>query len=341
MNIFAKLNVHLIKSFEMKKAIKFSFLLSAFALLALVNQSFGQTMEEATNAYNKGVELSATDLPKAIESLLNAADIASKIGPEAEEIKKTAESQISLLQYNYATSLYKDKKIDEAIAGFILAHDYAVKYNDAPTQAKADDLLPKLYLAKGSAELKENKLPEAIAAFDKALSYDAGFAKAHLSKGLVYKKQDKFDEMKASMDKAIETGTSSADDKTVASAKKTMASEYIRKANAAFKKGTFAQVISSVDESVKYEDNNVEAFYLYALSYNKLSKWDEAISNAEKGLSLEENTPEKQARFHYEIGVAQAGKKNNDAACAAFKKSAVGPLAEQANYQIKTVLKCK
>jgi tetratricopeptide (TPR) repeat protein len=325
----------------MKQAIKFSFLLSAFVMLAFVNQSFSQTMEEATNAYNKGVELSATDLPKAIESLLSAADIASKIGPEAEEIKKTAESQIPLLQYNYATSLYKDKKIDEAIAGFIQAHDYAVKYNDAPTQAKADDLLPKLYLAKGSAELKENKLPEAIASFDKAISYDAGFSKAYLSKGLVFKKQEKFDEMKSAMDKAIETGVASGDDKTVASAKKTMASEFIKKANAAFKKGTFAQVISNVDESVKYEDNNVEAFYLYALSYNKLSKWDEAISNAEKGLALEENTPEKQARFHYEIGVAQSGKKNTDAACAAFKKSAVGPLAEQANYQIKTVLKCK
>jgi len=87
-------------------------------------------------------------------------------------------------------------------------------------------------------------------------------------------------------------------------------------------------------------DNNVEAYYLYALAYNKQSKWDDAIKSAEKGLTLEENTPAKQARFYYETGIAQAGKKDNVSACASFKKAAVGPLAEQANYQIKTVLKC-
>ncbi len=325
----------------MNRAGKNSLLLSTLIMLIFFNPSFGQTKEEATTAYNLGVELAATDLPKAIEALLKAADIAAKTGEEAADIQKMSEGQIPLLQYNYATSLYKEKKLDEAIANFILAHDYAAKYNDKSTQAKADDLLPKLYLAKGSSELKESKFTEALASFDKAIGYDPGFAKAYLSKGLVYKKQDNFEAMKTSMDKAIETGNASNDDKTVASATKAMADEYVKNANAAFKKGTFAQVITQLDESVKYADNNVEAYYLYALAFNKLSKWDEAISSAEKGITLEENIPAKQARFHYEIGMAHAGKKSNDAACASFKKAAVGPMAEQANYQIKTVLKCK
>ncbi|MHC1778475.1 MAG: tetratricopeptide repeat protein [Lentimicrobium sp.] len=325
----------------MNKVRKISVLLSALIMLVFVNLSNGQTKEEATNAYNRGVELSATDLPKAIEALLNAADIAAKTGEEAAEIQKMAEGQLPLLQYNYATSLYKEKKLDEAITNFLLAKDYAVKYNDKSTQAKAEDLLPKLYLAKGSGELKESKFTEALASFDKAISYDPAFAKAYLSKGLVYKKQDNFEAMKTAMDKAIETGKASNDEKTVASASKSIADEYIKNANTAFKKGTFAQVITQVDESVKYADDNVEAYYLYALAYNKLSKWDEAISSAEKGITLEENTPAKQARFYYEMGLAQAGKKSNDAACASFKKAAVGPMTEQANYQIKTVLKCK
>jgi len=324
----------------MNNSRKISALLTAAILLVFVNLSNGQTKEEATNAYNNGVALAATDLPKAIESLIQAADISAKVGEEAADIQKMAEGQIPLLQYNFATSLYKDKKLDEAITGFILAHEYAVKYNDNSTKGKADELLPKLYFSKGNAQLKEDKFPEALATFDKAIAYDPAFAKAYLGKGLVYRKQDKFEEMKASMDKAIETGKASNDDKTVASASKTVADEYIKDANAAFKKGTFSQVITLIDESVKYVDNNVEAFYLYALSYNKLSKWDEALASAEKGLTIEEATPAKQARFHYEIGVAQAGKKDNGAACASFKKAAIGPLAEQANYQIKTVLKC-
>ncbi|MFH1121411.1 MAG: tetratricopeptide repeat protein [Bacteroidota bacterium] len=319
---------------------KISAILIAALLLVLVNVSNGQTKEEATNAYNRGVELAATDLPKAIEALIQAADFAAKTGADAADIQKMAEGQIPLLQYNYATSLYKEKKLDEAIANFLLAKEYATKYNDNSTKAKAEDLLPKLFLAKGNGELKEGKFPEAIASFDKAIEYDPSFAKAYLGKGLVYRKQDKFDEMKASLDKAIETGKTSNDEKTVASAGRTVADEYIKNANAAFKKGSFSQVVTFVDESVKYVDSNVEAYYLYALAFNKLSKWDEAINSAEKGLTLEENTPAKQARFHYEAGIAQAGKKDNTAACASFKKAAIGPLAEQANYQIKTVLKC-
>jgi tetratricopeptide (TPR) repeat protein len=324
----------------MNKSKKISAFLIAALLLVFVNFSNGQTKEEATNAYNLGVELASTDLPKAIEALIQAADIAAKTGADAADIQKMAEGQIPLLQYNYATSLYKEKKLDEAIANFLKAQEYSTKYNDNSTKAKADDLLPKLFLAKGNGDLKDGKFPEALASFDKAIGYDPTFAKAYLSKGLVFRKQDKFDEMKAAMDKAIETGKSTNDEKTVASASRTLADEYIKNANEAFKKGTFSQVIASVDESVKYVDNNVEAYYLYALAYNKLSKWDDAIRSAEKGLTLEENTPAKQARFHYENGMAQAGKKDNASACASFKKAAVGPLAEQANYQIKTVLKC-
>lgn len=313
--------------------------LSAF-LLFQVNFTNAQTKEEATTAYNNGVALVATDMPKAITSLIDAASIAEKVGAEADDIFKLASQQISLLQYNYATSLYKEKKLDEAIAGFKLARDYAIKYNDASTRAKAEDLLPKLYMAKGNSEMKDDKFTEALTSFDKAISYDSTLAKAYLLKGLVFKKQDKFEEMKAAMDKAIETGKATKDDKSAASAAKTIADQYIQNANAAFKKGDFSQVVSLIDESLKYEQNNPEAYYLNALAYNKLSKWDDAIANAEKGLTNEENTPVKQARFHFEIGMAQAGKNDNGAACASFKKAAVGPLTEQANYQIKTVLKC-
>lgn len=325
---------------KMNNTMKISALMLTAFMLFLVNFSNAQTKDEATTAYNKGVELASTDLPKAVTALIEAADIAEKAGPDAADILQMASQQIPLLQYNYATSLYKEKKLDEAIASFKLAHDYAVKYKDESTRAKADDLLPKLYLSKGNGEMKEDKLTEALASFDQAIAYDATFAKAYLLKGLVYKKQDKFEEMKSAMDKAIETGKVSNDEKTVASAGKTVADEYIKDANSAFKKGTFAQVVTLVDESVKYVDSNVEAYYLYALAYNKLSKWDDAIKSAEKGLTLEENTPAKQARFHYELGMAQAGNKDNGAACASFKKAAIGPLAEQANYQIKTVLKC-
>ena len=302
--------------------------------------TYSQSLEEATNAYNAGVELAATDIPKAIQSLLQAADIAEKVGPEAEEIMVISRQQIPALQYNYATNLYKEKKVAEAITNFELAHEYAVKYKDDGIQAKSDDLLPKLYRVKGNDEYKAEKYTEALASFDKALGYNPDFAGAWLSKGLVYNKQKNDAALKESMDKAIETGTKINDEKTVEQAGKFMSDNLLGNANGAFKKNDFNGAIAILDESIKYADNNAEAYYLYALSYNKLSKWDEAIGSAQKGLELDGATPDKQARFFFEMGMAQAGKGSTGDACASFKKAARGPLAESANYQIKTVLKC-
>jgi len=324
----------------MKKRKMLKAFVAAVVLTFSLNLATAQSIEDATNAYNRGVELAASDLPKAVEALLQAASIAEKAGPEAQEILTLSRQQIPVLQYNYATALYKEKKIDEAITNFELAHNYAVEFGDNGIQAKADDLLPKLYRVKGNNEYKANKFTEALESFEKALGYDPDFAGAHLSKGLVYNKQNKNDEMKAAMDAAIESGLKTDDSKTVEQARKFMSDNLIVDANAAFKKNDFNATVEMLNESVKYSESNPEAFYLFAVAYNKLSRWDEAIASAEKGMGLEENTPAKQARFHFEIGMAQAGKGSTGDACTSFRKAAVGPLAESANYQIKTVLKC-
>lgn len=324
----------------MKKSGKFLLVVLMLTVTFSMKNLLAQTLEEATNAYNAGVEAAATSLPAAVEKMLQAADIASKVGAEGTEILNLAKQQIPLLQYNHATALYKEKKVDEAITNFELAHDYAVKYEDAGIDAKVKDLLPKLYRVKGNTDFKANKFEEALASFDKALSYDPDFAGAWLSKALVYNKQNKNDELQASIDKAIEAGNKTNDTKTVEQAGKFMSDNLIGDANAAFKKNDFNKTVSLLEESVKYSDKNAEAYYLFALAYNKLSKWDDAIAAAQKGMELDGETPAKQARFFFEMGMAQAGKGANGDACASFKKAAVGPLAESANYQIKTVLKC-
>ena len=324
----------------MKNTKKFLLGIMLAGILLGTKATYSQSLEEATNAYNAGVELAATNIPKAIESLLQAADIAEKAGPEAEEIMVISRQQIPALQYNYATSLYKEKKVEEAIINFELANEYAVKYNDDGIQAKSADLLPKLYRVKGNDEYKAANYADALASFDKALGYNPDFAGAWLSKGLVYSKQKDDAALKEAMDKSIETGLKINDEKTVEQASKFMGDNLLGNANAAFKKNDFNGAIAILDESIKYSDNNAEAYYLYALSYNKVSKWDEAIASAQKGLELDGATADKQARFFFEMGTAQAGKGATNDACASFKKAAKGPFTESANYQIKTVLKC-
>ena len=324
----------------MKNTKRFLLGIMLTGLLFGANTTYSQTLEEATNAYNAGVELAATDMPKAIESLLQAADIAEKAGPEAEQIMIISRQQIPALQYNHATNLYKEKKVEEAIINFELANEYAKQYNDDGIAAKSANLLPKLYRVKGNDEYKAANYEDALASFDKALEFDADFAGAWLSKGMVYNKQNDDAALKGAMDKAIESGLKINDEKTVEQAHKFMGDNLLGSANAAFKKNDFNGAIALLDESIQYADNNAEAYYLYALSYNKLSKWDEAIASAQKGMELDGETADKAARFFFEMGMAQAGKGSNGDACASFKKAARGPFVESANYQIKTVLKC-
>lgn len=315
-------------------------ILTFFGVLLISISSFGQTKDDAVNAYNKAVELANTDLAGAVNAMKESADLAAKVGPEADTIGLMAQQQIATLQYNYAAALYKEKKIDEALENFLMARDYAVQYNDPATKAKTDDLLPKLYLSKGVNEYKNNQFDAAVASYSKAIEYDSTMARAYLNMGVAYKKLNKDAEKRLAFDKAIKHGTATNDEKTVESARKSMSDDLLVSANAAFKKNDFNSTVSLLEEALQYSENNPEIFYLHSVALNKLQKYDQALASAEKGLAIEADTPEKKARFHFEMGNALAGKGDTANACASYKKAAVGPFAESANYQIKTVLKC-
>ncbi len=302
--------------------------------------SFAQTKTDAVNAYNNAVTLASTDLPKAINAMKEAADLAAKAGAEADTVRMMAEQQIPALQYNYATALFKEKKIDEAINNFITARDLAAQYNDNSTRKKAEDLLPQLFLSKGINQYKASQFDAAVASFNEAIKYDSTVAKAYLNLGLAYNKLNKDNEMAQAMDKAIEKGLASNDEKTVENARKTMSNDLLASANASFKKNDHNATVAQLEKAMKYNDSNPETLYLYAVALNKLSRFDEALTIAEKGLTVEEDNATKKARFWFEIANAQAGKGDNGTACASYKKAAVGPFTESANYQIKTVLKC-
>ncbi len=314
--------------------------LAIMIVMAATINSFAQTKEDAVNAYNKAVTLAGSDPQQAVVSMKEAADIAAKVGVEADTIGQMAQQQIATLQYNYATALYKEKKIDEAVENFKIASDYAKQYNDESTKAKADGLLPKLYLAKGVNDYKSENYDAAVESYTKALEYDSTMARAWLNMGLAYKKQNKDAEMRNAFENAVKQGLATNDEKTVEAARKSMSDDLLITANNAFKKNDFKTTADLLQEAVKYTEDNPEIFYLYAVALNKLERYDDALAQAEKGLTVEEDTPVKKARFHFEIGNAQAGKGQSGDACASYKKAAVGAFAESANYQIKNVLKC-
>jgi hypothetical protein len=74
-----------------------------------------------------------------------------------------------------------------------------------------------------------------------------------------------------------------------------------------------------------------------AIAYNGESKWDDAITAANKALELE--TADK-SDIHFELGKSYEGKGDGAAACQSYKSVTGGANVSAAKYQIEQVLKC-
>lgn len=309
-----------------------------FTLLALGAQS--QTKNDAAIAFNAAVQLSGTDIPGAIKAMTDVIGMCDKVGADANDLKANAQKAIPAWHYQIANNFLKDKKIDEAQLSLEKSFELADLYKDADTKDKASKQLSKVYVAKGNGLLKTEKTDDAIVLFDKAIVLQPTYAKAYFAKGQAYKKKADFDKMKTAMDLAISNGKETGDTTSVINAKNMMRDNMVTRASKAVQKGANEQAIGFANSSLTYSDKNKDAYYLLAVSYNKTSKWDNAIDAANKGLALEENSKEKKARFYLELGTAQKGKGDTNAACTSFKNAAYGVNAAVATAQV-TKLGCK
>ena len=78
--------------------------------------------------------------------------------------------------------------------------------------------------------------------------------------------------------------------------------------------------------------------YYLALAYSKEKNYEDAISSAQKALSIE---PDKdKSDVYFALGLAYEGKGDSTNACSAYKKVTTGPNVEAAKYQMTQVLKC-
>jgi len=102
----------------------------------------------------------------------------------------------------------------------------------------------------------------------------------------------------------------------------------------------FDEGILHLEKAAKYDETNKDVLAYLSKAYNGASKWDSAIEAANKGIALEEDVPEKEAKFWFEIGLAYKGKGDKSNACDSFKKAMFGQYVENAKYEIDVDLKC-
>lgn len=316
-------------------------ILGLFLLLTLITGTlYSQTIDDVVNTYNKGAELANSDVKAAINIFYEAHNMAVAIGEEGNDIKSLTETQLPQLQYKYATELYKAKNTKEALENYEKAKEIAETFGDEKTKTKAEKIIPKLYFSIGNSYYKSKDYENALSNFDIATDLNPAYAKVYLSKGLAYKKQNKMDAMMEAMDQAIKYGKETNDEKTVNTAGKVVRDYLLVTANKSIQAESYQEAIDLLNKATGYGSERAQTYYLMAVANNKLSEWTTAIESANKGLEIENDDNEAKAKFYFELGNAYLGNGQNDEACAAYKNSVFGNYVEPANYQINTVLKC-
>ena len=320
--------------------LKFVFVsIISLLVLTIVNIE-AQTKNEAILAFNEGVGLMKTDVSKAILAFEKSVAISEQVGDSANDIKSKAIQEIPGLYYQKAKSFAMEKKWPETIAAGKDALKVSEKYNNIKIKDASQKLLVQSYVVVGGNYYKNKDDVNAIKAFDSAIYINPNYTKAYYNKALVYNKMENTPEFLEQSNLVIEKAKAENDTNTVNQMTKSIGEYYAKIGIKNMKANQNSEAVNNFNSAFKYNYVTKDMYYYLALVYNKQNKYDEALTNANKGLEMETGTPEAKAKYYFELATAQAGKKDNDNACANYKKANYGQFVTAVKAQL-TNLKCK
>jgi len=309
-----------------------------FALNALTQA----TINDGIAAFNQGLEERQNEnYNEALNMFGEALKIANELGEEGEELKIKIETLLPGVHYQIGMALYNDKKIDEAIDKFKETIDIANAFGDNDVVGKASNALSQLYYFQGSANYKQKMFSEALDFYNKSIDLQPENVKAYYMIAAVYKGLDDDENVLAAAKKSAEMAKAENDNKYYQGSLKLGRDYFLIKANSAKDAKNYDDAIGYLKNSLEFDGENSTTYYLMVQIYSSMQNWGETITAAEKGLEFDKDNPTDQAKFYYEMGNAFMGMEENEKACDAFKKAAVGPFKESADYQIEHVLKCE
>lgn len=317
-----------------------------FLTLSLILLAFGvfaQDINKAGEIFNAGNQaLKDGNSLVALEKYEQCIEMASKLGAEGEQIVAGAKAQIPGLYAKIAADDYKAGNTEKAITEYENAIKFGELYGTPEIVAKAKENMPKLYYAQGNSLYKSEKFAEALTSYQKSHDLDPKYVPSIFGMGIANNKLNNLDKMDEIFTEGLvvakEQGDTKMIDKINQTAKKLLQAEGATKLQAQ----SWDVSIKYLNMALKYDETNKDIYYYLGLANNGLKKWDEAIAATQKGIDLSAaENDEFKAKFYFEMGNAYKGKAMNDKACEAFKSAAFGRFAENANYEIKTTLKCK
>ncbi len=290
---------------------------SLAALFAAAAMMSAQSMADATETAKLANEsLSAGEYQTALEGFKEALKMAEACGEDGLELVATCKDIIPKTLNAIAKDLLKDKNYDEALAKFAETVSVAREYGDDETAAKAEELIPQVYMQKGGSMLNAKDFAGAAEAYKKAVELDPDNGIARLRLGMALDGADKDDE-------AVEAYKAAAAAGQEKNANAQLGKLYLRRSVAGLKAKKYADAVKDAVTSHEYVANP-QALQVAGQASQLSGKNADAIKYFEQYLEAAPNA-KNAGQIAYTVGALYQQAKNNAKAKEYFSKATSDP----------------
>ena len=348
MIIFAILNSKLFKNkIIMRLHVKSKLLVTLIAFMAFSFAASAQTLEDAQKAYNAGVTAKGEgNIEEAIKQFTSCVEMCEVLYEEeedetAEELMYSVQAVIPGLYLKLGSDQITAKQITAGVETLNKTIEVADSYGDGDTKKKAEKYLTQVHYKVGASKYKAGELDAAITELNNALAINPNYVSAYYLKSVVYKKKGDDEAFKATALKGIEVADAKGDSKNKAKIAKLGNGHFLKKGNDAKGASKYDEAIANLNTALEFAPTDATTLYLLSTTYLAKGSYANAIDAGNKAVENEKGNDEAKAKVYMTIAEAQTKKGDNSAACATYKKAAVGQYAELANYRIEHELKCE
>lgn len=290
---------------------------SLAALFAAAAMMSAQSMADATETAKLANEsLSAGEYQTALEGFKEALKMAEACGEDGLELVATCKDIIPKTLNAIAKDLLKDKNYDEALAKFAETVAVAREYGDDETAAKAEELIPQVYMQKGGSLLNAKDFAGAAEAYKKAVELDPENGIARLRLGMALDGADRDDE-------AVEAYKAAAAAGQEKNANAQLGKLYLRRSVAGLKAKKYADAVKDAVTSHEYVANP-QALQVAGQASQLSGKNADAIKYFEQYLEAAPNA-KNAGQIAYTVGALYQQAKNNAKAKEYFSKATSDP----------------
>lgn len=309
-------------------------LLAATALFAVANLS-AQTVNDVNAKYNEAATLiQAKKYQEAIPVLEATMNMGLEAGAEAAATVTQAQKLIPTCYFQYALSLARENKFEEALPVLDKAAMYAELYQDSKVLGNTRKLMSQTYTALGAVPFNTKEWDKAIAIFSKGYAANPTDAELGLFLAESYAESGDFDNaMKVYNEIAVLEARSARYAEASAKAKDKISYYQLHMASDAAQKGDTQKAYVLIQEMLTVNPANAEANLLRvqlaanAQDWAKVIEWGNAAADAQTDAALK-------STVYYLMGAANQNSTNKDAAIANYRKVVAGPNAAEAKKQI-------